>query len=257
MAIKALIIDDEELARENLSMMISSFCPEIEVVGKAQDKEDAKHKIRLLSPYVIFLDICMPSGTEGLSLLDEIEHTDFLVVFVTAFKEYALKAFNTNAVHYLLKPIDIDELIEVEKKIQERINLLEAHPQNKSNYQKSIMNATQSIRTKITDKLTISHSRGIKIVSISEIEYIEAKGNCTDLYFKNKTKYTDTRTLKSYVNILSDSHFFRTHKSYLINLNCLKEYLTIDGNMAVMESGKEIPLARSKTKEFVSLLKSL
>ena len=257
MAIKALIIDDEELARENLSMMIDSYCPEIEVVGKAQNKEDAKSKIELLKPDVLFLDICMPSGTEGLSLLDELEHKDFLVVFVTAFKEYALKAFNTNAVHYLLKPIDIEELIDAEKKIKVRLKLLISHPENKTEYEESIRNTAKSIRTKISDKLTISHSCGIKIVSIEDIEYIEAKGNCTDIYFKNKTKYTDTRTLKTYVNILGNSHFFRTHKSFLLNLNHLKEYLTIDGNIAVMQSGKEIPVARSKTKEFVSLLKNL
>ena len=132
MAIKALIIDDEELARENLSMMIDSYCPEIEVVGKAQNKEDAKSKIELLKPDVLFLDICMPSGTEGLSLLDELEHKDFLVVFVTAFKEYALKAFNTNAVHYLLKPIDIEELIDAEKKNKSEIEVAHLSPREQN-----------------------------------------------------------------------------------------------------------------------------
>lgn len=257
MTIKALIIDDEELARENLSMMIQSFCPAIQVVGKAWSKEDAKEKIKELSPDVIFLDICMPSGTEGLTLIDEIENKNFLVVFVTAFKEYALKAFNTNAVHYLLKPIDIDELIDAEKKIEERIQLLTNHPKNQLEYKKSLENTANSIRNKVSDKLTISHSRGMKIITISDIEFIEAKGNCTDIYFKDKTKYTDTRTLKTYEGLLSDSMFFRTHKSFIINTEYIKEYLTINGNIAVLMSGKEIPVARSKTKEFVTLLKNL
>ncbi len=257
MAIKALIIDDEELARENLSMMIESFVPNMKIVGKACNKEEAKEKIEMLSPDVIFLDICMPSGTEGLTLLDEIQNKNFLVVFVTAFKEYALKAFNTNAVHYILKPIDIDELMDAGKKIKERLDLLQSHPETLLEYQNSLKNTAYSIRNKESKRLTISHSRGMKIVTLSDIEFIEAKGNCCDIYFKDKTKYTDTRTLKTYENLLSDSQFFRTHKSFIINTNYINEYLTINGSIAVMASGKEIPIARSKTKEFVSLLKNL
>ncbi|MEZ7901584.1 MAG: two-component system LytT family response regulator [Urechidicola sp.] len=257
MRIRALIVDDEELARENLKMMIESFCPSIEIISTAENKNDAKNKISTLKPEVVFLDICMPSGTEGLTLLDEIENKDFLVVFVTAFKEYALKAFNANAVHYLLKPIDIDELIEAEKKIEERLSLLNSNPETKIDYQKTLENTAQSIRTKSNKKLTISHSRGIKIIDQADIEYIEAKGNCTDIFFKDKTRYTDTRTLKVYENLLNPNQFFRTHKSYIINLNYLKEYLTSLGNVALLTSGKEIPVSRNKTKEFTTLLKNL
>lgn len=257
MGIKALIIDDEELARENLKMMIESFCPSIEVVGSAGGKEEGKAKIQELSPEVIFLDICMPSGTEGLTLLDEVDNKDFLVVFVTAFKEYALKAFNANAVHYILKPIDVDELMDASSKIEERLSLINADPEIKKEYQQSLSNTANSIRNKRNQKLTISHSRGIKIVEQADIEYIEAKGNCTDIFFKDKSKYTDTRTLKVYENLLDPAQFFRTHKSYIINLGYLKEYLTSLGNVAVLASGKEIPVSRSKTKEFTTLLKNL
>jgi two-component system LytT family response regulator len=257
MKIKALIIDDEELARENLRMLLESFCPTIEVIGLATGKEDAKQKIAELKPQVIFLDICMPSGIEGLTLLDELKNKDFLVVFVTAFKEYALKAFTANAVHYLLKPIDIDELIDAEKKIKERINLIDSNPKLKETYQESLLNVTESIRTKKIGKISISHSKGIKIVNQEDIIYLEADGNCTKLYFKDKTKYTDTRTLKVYENILDKNLFFRTHKSYMINLNFLKEYVTSDGTFALLEGGKEIPISRKKTREFTILLKSL
>lgn len=257
MAIRSLIIDDEELARENLAMMLESFCPTIKVVGKASGKEEAKLLIAQLQPQVIFLDICMPSGTEGLTLLDELEEKNFLVVFVTAFKEYALKAFNANAVHYLLKPIDVDELIDANAKIEERLALISSNPESKKEYQDSLVNTAASIRNKNSKKLTISHSRGIKIVNIEDIEYLEAMGNCTDIFFKDKTKYTDTRTLKTYEDILDTKLFFRTHKSFMINLTYLKEYLTSMGNTAVLTSGKEVPVSRSKTKEFTTLLKNL
>lgn len=257
MSITALIVDDEELARENLSMLLESFCPSIEVIGKAGGKEDAKKKIHDLSPQVVFLDICMPSGIEGLTMLEEIDKKDFLVVFVTAFKDYAIRAFNANAVHYILKPIDIDDLLEAVNKIEERLGVIETSNENKETYQQSIENVSQAIQKGDFSKITISHAKGIKIVNPLDIVYLQADGNCTQLYFKDGTKYTDTRTLKVYEGILNPQTFFRTHKSYIINWNFLKEFITSDGAYALLEGNKEIPVARSKTKEFREKLQNL
>lgn len=257
MAITALIVDDEELARENLSMLLEGFCPNIKVVGLATGKEDAKQKINELKPQVVFLDICMPSGVEGLNLLDEIPNKDFLVVFVTAFKEYAIKAFNANAVHYLLKPIDVDELIEASQKIEERLGFINSSTENKEAYQESVNNVSASIQNKDRSKITISHMRGVKIIDQKDIVYLQADGNCTILFFKDGTKYTDTRTLKTYDEMLNNKLFFRAHKSYLINLSFLKEYVTSDGTYAVLQNNIEVPVSRSKTKEFLAILKSI
>jgi two-component system LytT family response regulator len=110
MKLRALVVDDEEFARKNLILLLEEFCPEIEVIGEASRKEQAKAIIESSKPDVVFLDIRMPSGTEGFELLEEVDEQDFLVVFVTAFKDFAIKAFNANAAYYLLKPIDIEEL---------------------------------------------------------------------------------------------------------------------------------------------------
>lgn len=256
MSITALIIDDEELARENLVMLLNSFCPSIEVIGKADGKEQAKIKIQELKPQIVFLDICMPSGIEGLNLLDEIPERDFLVVFVTAFKDYAIRAFNANAVHYILKPIDIDDLLEAVKKIQERLGILK-EASNKIAYQESIEQVSEAIKKGSFSKITISHTKGIKVVNQDDIVYLKADGNCTVLFFNNGSKYTDTRTLKVYENILDAQTFFRTHKSYIINWNYLKEFVTSDGNYALLEGNAEIPISRNKTKEFREKLKNL
>lgn len=255
--INALIVDDEELARENLAMLLESYCPSIRVTGKAKNKEEAKAKIEALNPQVVFLDICMPSGIEGLTLLDEIPNPNFIVVFVTAFKEYAIKAFNANAVHYLLKPIDIEELIDAGKKIEKRLGHLKNNREQKEVYQETIKEVSEAIKTGVQDKLTITHSKGIKIINQKDIVYLQADNNCTILHFKDGTKYTDTRTLKTYENLLSDAIFFRTHKSFIINLNDLKELVTSDGSYALLTNGKEIPIARSKSKTFRSILKAL
>ena len=102
MKLRALIVDDEEFARRNLTMMLEEYCPDIEVIGDASSKEQAKAIIESSEPDVVFLDIRMPSGAEGFELLEEVEKKNFLVVFVTAFKDYAIRAFNASAVYYLL-----------------------------------------------------------------------------------------------------------------------------------------------------------
>ena len=119
MSLKAIIVDDEELARKNLAMLLEEYCPQVEIIGDADNIVTAEEKITSLQPDVVFLDIRMPSGAEGFELLEKIENRNFLVVFVTAFKDYALRAFNANAIHYVLKPIDVDDLTQAMEKVLE------------------------------------------------------------------------------------------------------------------------------------------
>ena len=140
----ALIIDDEELARENLAMLIADFCPEIEVIGQAGSIIEARKKIDDLQPKIIFLDIRMPSGSEGFDLLDSIPEKNFHVIFVTAFKDYAIKAFNANAIHYVLKPVDIEELMAAVKKAVETVQLTEKNPEVYTDYLTTLKNLSQT-----------------------------------------------------------------------------------------------------------------
>src|SRR5690554_7699015 len=103
MELRAIIVDDEDLARKNLAIMLENYCPEIDVIGEAGDIDEAESIIKSAQPDVVFLDIRMPSGSEGFDLLERLENRNFLVVFVTAFKDYAIRAFQTNAVHYILR----------------------------------------------------------------------------------------------------------------------------------------------------------
>jgi two-component system, LytTR family, response regulator len=254
---RALIIDDEEFARKNLQFMIEEYCPEIEVIGEASGKEQAKALIEASKPDVIFLDIRMPSGSEGFELLDEVENKDFLVVFVTAFKDYALRAFNASAVYYVLKPIDIDELRAAVDKLVEAKKIFSEEPQNFVTYFHSLKNLSQSLLTnKPSNRIAIAHTRGLKIVEDDTITHLEASGNCTTLYFDDGTRYLDTRTLKVYENLLDPSKFFRIHKSHIINLNKLVEYINDDGHFAVLKGGLKVPVARNRVTDFIRLLKA-
>lgn len=256
MKLRAVIVDDEEFARKNLSLLLDEFCPEIEVVGEASRKEQAKEVIEELKPDVVFLDIRMPSGSEGFELLEEIEEKNFLVVFVTAFKDYAIKAFNANAAYYLLKPIDIDELLISVVKLVETKKIYSENPQNFPTYFNSLRNLSDSIvRNKPNNRIAISHTKGLKIIEDDTIVHLEASGNCTTIYFEDGTRYLDTRTLKVYENILDPSKFCRVHKSHIISLNRLTGYLHEDGHFAILKNGLQIPVARNRVSEFVKMLK--
>lgn len=256
MKLRALVVDDEEFARKNLSMLLEEHCPEVEVIGQASRKEQAKAIIESSHPDVVFLDIRMPSGAEGFELLEEIENKDFLVVFVTAFKDYAIRAFNASAVYYLLKPIDIDELKMAVSRVVETKTTYNEYPENYTTYFESLKDLSGNLlRNKPSKRIAISHTKGLKIVDDDTITHLEASGNCTTIYFNDGTRYLDTRTLKTYEALLNPDKFCRVHKSHIINLDILREYVNEDGHFAVLEGDIRVPVARNRVTEFVKMLK--
>lgn len=256
MKMRAIVVDDEEFARKNLTLLLEEFCPEIEVIGEASRKDQAIAIIESSKPDVVFLDIRMPSGAEGFELLDEIEEKDFLVVFVTAFKDYAIRAFNASAVYYLLKPIDIEELQTAVAKLVETKKIYSENPENFNTYYDSLKDLSNTLlRNKPNNRIAISHTKGLKIIEDDTILHLEASGNCTTIYFKDGSRYLDTRTLKIYENLLDPSKFCRIHKSHIINLDSLTEYLNEDGHFAVLKGGLRVPVARNRVSEFVKMLK--
>ena len=256
--ITAIIVDDEELARENLHMLLNEFCPEVEVVGKGQNVEEARTLISSKNPEAVFLDIRMPSGEEGLELLDDVSNHNFQIVFVTAFKEHAIKAFNINSIHYILKPIDIDDLKEAVVKLINYKELFSQDVANLDTYLESIKNFSESIHyQEESSKITVSHSKGIKIIDDNSISFLEGDGNCTNINFTDDTTFFDTRTLKVYDDILNRKKFFRIHKKYIINLTHLTDYLNDEGYFALMSNGKKLPVARARVSNFIKTIKSL
>jgi len=257
MSLKAIIIDDEEFARKNLQILLEEYCPDIAVVADADGKTEALDKIKEYQPDVLFLDIRMPSGSEGFELLEEIEDMNILVIFVTAFKDYAIRAFNANAVYYLLKPIDIDELKIAVGKLVESKKIFSENPENYTTYFRSLKNLSDSfLRNKPNNRIAISNTKGLKIVDDDTIINLEASGNCTMLHFIDGTRYLDTRTLKIYENLLDPNKFSRIHKSHIINLKCMTDYVNEDGHFAVLKNGDRIPIARNRVSDFVKSLKN-
>jgi two-component system LytT family response regulator len=182
---------------------------------------------------------------------------NILVIFVTAFKDYAIRAFNANAVYYLLKPIDIDELKIAVGKLVESKKIFSENPENYTTYFRSLKNLSDSfLRNKPNNRIAISHTKGLKIVDDDTIINLEASGNCTMLHFIDGTRYLDTRTLKIYENLLDPNKFSRIHKSHIINLKCMTDYVNEDGHFAVLKNGDRIPIARNRVSDFVKSLKN-
>lgn len=255
---KALIVDDELHARENLRMLLEEFCPEIAVVGDAAGVADALLKVDALTPDVVFLDIRMPSGSEGFDFIREVGDPNFQVVFVTAFKDYAIQAFNANAAHYLLKPVDIDDLRDAVAKLKRYNATFDADAGSKPIYLKSLKSLSEVIGSaRAPRRITLHHAKGFRIVEVEHIVRFESDGHCTRLYFADGSQFLDSRHLKVYDDMLTGGDFMRVHRSHLINLLCLREYLHVDGHTAVMSDAAHVPVARARLSEFLTRVKGL
>lgn len=256
--ITAIIVDDERLARENLRLLLNEFCPEVEIIGVGKNVEEARALIAEKKPEAVFLDIRMPSGEEGLDLLEDVKSNNFQIVFVTAFKDYAIKAFNANSTHYILKPIDIDDLKDAVVKLINYKELFSQDPSNLESHLESIKNLSESIHYQNeSNKIRVAHAKGIKIIDDTNILYLEGDGNYTNIFFLDGTSFFDTRTLKVYEEILNQNKFYRIHKKHIINTSYLTDYLQDEGSFAVMQTGVKLPVARARVSDFVKKIKEL
>lgn len=242
--IKAIIIDDEPLARSVVNEYLMTY-ENIKVVDECANGFDGIKAIQLHKPDLVFLDIQMPkiSGFEMLELLDEVP----AVIFTTAFDEYAMRAFDANAIDYLLKPFNKERF---DKAISKFI------AQNKNNdYKKRaeelLVNHNQQVEEK--NRIVVKNGADIRIVPIQDICYIEAFDDYVKIFTKTSW-FLKKKTMSSYEASLGDKHFMRVHRSFIINLDELTriEPLEKNNHVALLKTGQRIPLSRtgySKLKE--------
>jgi len=256
MKLRSLIVDDEVHARENLKYLLENFCPEIEVTGMAGNEEHARELVNMLNPQVIFLDICMPSGTEGFDFLESLPEKKFQVVFVTAFKDYAIRALNANAIYYLQKPVDVDDLKIAVKKLISTNQLFTENHEQLLNYIKSLENLSRTLIPSIgVPRITINHSKGFKIVDPNDFMYLEGDGNYTSIIFTDGSKYVDTKSIGVYEDLLDQKHFFRIHKSHIVNILYVKEFLNDNGHFVVMKDKSKLAISRLRLPQFLEFFK--
>jgi two-component system LytT family response regulator len=244
---KAVIIDDEKDSRNILANYLNKYCPDVVVCGFGESVASGLEEIKKNQPDIVFLDIEMPYGN-GFDLLDQIEDITFETVFVTAFNHYAIQALNQSAAYYLLKPIDIDELVLAVEKIK--------NERSEKNYTQHAQVLLENKKSGVNQKIMLPTMEGFEIVNINTILYCEAADNFTKFYFEQSQPLMICRTLKYFEDVLTDHRFLRIHRSYLINPDFVVRYSKGKGGYVTMKNNQELEISPNKKKEFLDLFES-
>ncbi len=235
--LKAVIIDYEESGRTSLQKMLEKNCPQVTVAGTASDVSEGFQLIKAHHPGLVFMDIELPNGS-GFDLLSRFNPVDFRIIFVTAQPHYAIRAIRCRAADYLLKPVDIDELI-------------------------SAVNSVGADSTGFSQadharpcKIAVPVKDGVVYITPNDIIRLQADGTYTHI-FTSADKFTSSRNIKEYEQMLRNIHFFRSHHSHLINLNHVRRFSRADGFFVEMTDGSMAEIARRRKEEFMDMMTHL
>ncbi|MDO5655822.1 MAG: LytTR family DNA-binding domain-containing protein [Flavobacteriaceae bacterium] len=239
--LKVILVDDEPDSTALLELYLKKYCPEVEIIGIFNSSTQALAQIPILKPDLLLLDIEMPvmNGFELLSALDSIP---FKVVFVTAYNQFAVQAFKFNAMDYIVKPINSQELMEAIHRVEDQI--ISGLPQ--------LPLIAEQFRKGLITKIAISASDGITFIDFSEIMYVESSSNYSYIQLDMGKKVVLSKTLKDVQDVLESHHFMRVHRQYIVNLNKIQHFDRKDG-LLTMISGDKIPVSRSHREELIAL----
>lgn len=246
MTLQAIIVDDEEYSRKSLFFLIQENCPNVHVSYIAQSAQEAREFVSTNRIDLAFLDIAMPRET-GFDLLPTLQKQNVMVIFTTAYDQYALKAIKSNAVDYLLKPIDISELIESVNKAVKWAELTSAQ----TTLTKSGQGAEELAKAADSkSKITLPHTHGYHVIDLDEITYVEADSNYSIFHLKKGDKMVISKPLKEFELYLEEGDFMRIHKSIIINFRFVREYSSKNGTQVILKDGTTLPVSRRRSNDF-------
>lgn len=246
----AIIIDDEPKARNLLRILIEENCPKITTVYEAGDLLTGVEIIKKETPSIVFLDIEMPehSGLEILNFIEKDVH-NFEIIFTTAYSEYAIQAFQLAAIDYLLKPVRPNQIKEA---VEKAIAFM-----GKSQINTKLEELKTSLGQEQFDKIGLPVSDGIKFVSFKDIIMMEADGMYTKISTVDEAEILISKPLKHFVDLLHRIPlFYKPHRSYLINLKFIKQYVKSDGGYILMDNDKSVSISKDKKEEFIQIVSS-
>jgi two-component system, LytTR family, response regulator len=248
--ISTVIIDDEIAAREGIREMLKLFCTGVKVVGEGADVESGIEAIKRHNPQLVLLDIKMPDGS-GFDLIRRLMPVKFRIIFISAYEEYAFKAFKVNALDYLTKPIDAAEL---QNAIDKATSVIENEDINER--LKKMLSDYIKFQVPENRKIILKTSETIHVVDIDTIVRCESDRNYTAFHLEDKTKILMSKTIKDYSDLLEQHNFYRVHHSHLINLKYLVKFKR-DELMCVLKDTTEIPVSTRKRDELLRMLRTL
>lgn len=237
--IKAVLIDDEVHCLETLSLLLTEFCPNVEIMAQCRTGQQGLEAIERIKPNLVFLDIEMPV-MNGFELLGKFEKIPFSVIFTTSYDQYAIKAIRFSALDYLLKPVDPNELVVAINKVQEQRHLPMAE-------QFQMLLKQVHGKNSGFNKIAVPTTEGFELVPADQVIYLEANDNYTHLFLRSKHKIIACRTLKEMEEQLSEfPSFIRVHHSYMVNLNEVDKYIRGEGGYLIMSEGSTVSVSRSR-----------
>ncbi len=243
--IRTVLIDDEKSSLIILQKLLERHVPEVEIVGTAQTVADGIKLIDEQKPDLVFLDISMPDG-DGFEVLEKVNYKDFDVIFVTAYDQYAIKAFEFAALHYILKPVKPEELVEAVQRYKNQKNSL-------SDLEQKLKLLSANLGQKPT-KLVLPTSSGMHIIDFDDIIRCESSNNYTTFYLKDGKKIVVSKSIQTYEKLLKDSHFCRIHNKHIVNLKYVKKYVRGRGGYVVLANGEQVDVSEGRKKQFLEKL---
>ena len=237
--ITALVVDDEFSSRENLTTLLSKNCPSVDVIGVVHSVKTAEKFINTYAPQLVFLDIMMPEA-DGFALLEKFSNRNFIVIFVSASLDYGIRAVKAGVLDYLLKPISIPDL----KNAVQRVETILQETQKPAFND----NLKQS-------KIALAHSGGFTLEDIENVMRLQADDNYTHVFMKDGSRYLICRPLGDFEKSLPKEQFVRVHKTHMINIRHLKNFLNEDGGLAVLNDGYKVPIAKRKSALFMEAIR--
>lgn len=239
--LRAVIIDDESTAINALMLLLDKHVNFVNVSGATTDCAEGIAMIEEHRPEIVFLDINMPDMS-GFSLLKQLRYKDFDLIFTTAYERYAIQAIKHHASDYLMKPVDMEELVQAMKNIRE------------TREGKHGSNAGKPRRLEYTGRIGLPVKEGLVYQPVADIIRIESDGNYCTFYTTGARKYIVSKNIGEYEELLPAGEFFRAHKSHLINIQKVKKYIRTDGYFVEMEDGSMVEIARRKKDEFLQVM---
>ncbi|MGD2035889.1 MAG: LytTR family DNA-binding domain-containing protein [Bacteroidales bacterium] len=247
--VKAIIIDDEPKIVSTISSLVGEHFADLEIVSTANDMATGLRAISEYDPDILILDINLPDGT-GFDLLKQVDLPRFKLIFITAYEEYAIRAFKYSAIDYLVKPIQPNELIEA---INRAKNLKQKEDQQlKLSALLENLNEGNSMK-----KIVLRTADNIHLVKTEDIIRCESDSNYTFFYLTDGRKILVSRTMKEFAELLKSAGFLRVHQSHLININHIDRYAKADGGAMIMKDNSSVPISHERKSYILKHLESL
>lgn len=247
MKIKTVIVEDELAAQITLKTYLAQYCPQIELIGIAANAKEGIAIINELQPTLVFLDVELPFGN-AFDILEGTKTVAYKTIFVTAFSNYAIQALNVSAAYYLLKPVNIQELIVAVNKVHE-----EFEKAMHFNLNEVIMHNLQ--QTVETQQLVLPTIEGFDVINMQDVIRLKGNGNFTNVYTSEQKSYMVCRFLKHFEALLP-VNFIRVHKSHIVNKNYIKSYQKGNGGTLLLVDGAEVEVSATYKEQLLSKFKS-